>query len=102
MTTDVNTITAAAFTSMATNDQPQNLLTEKQAPIVAPQETLISDVVVPQAIDNQELPPGGKPFSFVNIEEIEVNHVVTKSHMLLLMFVLQSSLYHSWSLPVSL
>lgn len=94
MTTDVNTITAAAFTSMATNDQPQNLLTEKQAPTVAP--------VFPQAIDNQELPPGGKPFSFVNIEEIEVNHVVTKSHMLLLMFVLESSLYHSWTLPVSL
>lgn len=106
MTTDVNTITAAAFTSMATNDQPQNLLTEKQAPTVAPpdmpQDTLISDVVFPQAIDNQELPAGGKPFSFLNIEEIEVNHVVTKSHLLLLMFVLQSRLYRSWTFPVSL
>lgn len=84
-------ITAAAFTSMATNDQPQNLLTEKQAPTVAPpdvpQNTLISDVGFPQAIDNQELPRGGKPFSLLNIEVIEVNHLVTKSHLLLLMFV---------------
>lgn len=106
MTTGVNTITAAAYTSMATDDQPQNLLTEKQAPTVAPpdtpQDTFISEAVVPPAIDNQELPPGGKPFSLINIEVLKVNHLVTKSHLLLLMFVLQSCLYRSRTFPVSL
>ena len=53
MTTDVNTIAAAAYTSTATYDQLQNVLTENQATTAAPpdesQDTVISKDEVPPA-----------------------------------------------------
>lgn len=109
MTTDVNTIVAAAYTSTATDDQLQNVLTEKQVTTAAPpdesQDTVISKDEVPPArrtttyfslFGNQELPPGGKPFYLIKIEVTEISQLVAKSHL----FVLQSSLYHGRTFPL--